>query len=452
MMTCLESEEDKSVKTEDDNICARCKKEILEDKDTTDEIKMAVQEMHTEDSEHITEKMETLIKKKWPDGAYQKTALKVGNPLIEAEDSDFLLVLKSPEDTSYITNKFKEKYPGLSNILVKENTKDQVQYLENITKTKRGIQSISRVYLTTGETMDNHLKALRDLEITLVGNDQRNIAVVAPEEKIRNQFRKLTEIVMLQSSQCINIYVPKKESRNVPRENKYDTIVINSANKSYAQMLKAVRENIDPDNLGLQVKSARKMKDESLLLVTEKENMEKLKEEIMKKSQIDDIEIIEKKTTLLISGMDEVTTKDEIIGALNKKIGRDETGKLSIKTLYSNRSGEQVTTIETTKSLAAKILETPSIRIGWSSCKVKEKVKIVRCSNCLRVGHTVRTCKTKKTQVLKCLKCTQEGHTVKDCKNESFCLSCAKSGHRSDSMSCPKYRKLVYQKEAETKT
>uniref|UniRef100_A0A8D8SPT8 CCHC-type domain-containing protein n=1 Tax=Cacopsylla melanoneura TaxID=428564 RepID=A0A8D8SPT8_9HEMI len=463
MMECLEPktitiDEDMdddviSIKSQENNIiCNRCKKELMEENDTAEQIRIAVQEAHTEDSEEVTEKIQNLVKKKWPECAYQKTTLKVGNPLLVSGDDDLLLVLKTPEDTSYITNKFKEKYPGISNILENDDTKDQVQYLENITKTKKGIQSCTRVYLTTGDTAENHLRALRDLELTLVGNERKNIAVVAPDEKVRTQFRKLVEIVMLQAVQCVDIYVPKKESSNVPRDNKFDTIRVSSANKSYAEMLKAVRENINPDELGLQVKSTRKLKDNSLLIVTEKEHMEKLKEEILNKSQIADIEIVQRKTTLIISGMDEVTTKEEILEAVNKKIGRDETGKLSIQSLYSNRSGEQVATIETPKNLAAEILETPNIKIGWSSCRVKEKVSIVRCTNCLRMGHTGRACKSKKTQAARCLKCTQEGHTVKDCNNESYCLTCARSGHRSDSMSCPKYRKLIHQKEAEMST
>lgn len=105
------------------------------------------------------------------------------------------------------------------------------------------------------------------------------------------------------------------------------------------------------------------------------------------------MEIIERKVTLIISGMDEDTTKEEIIEA-NKKIGSDQTEKLSIKTLYANRSGDQVSTIETAKQWGIKLVESPTFCIG-STWRIKEKVNIVRCTNCLGVGHAARFCKKK---------------------------------------------------------
>lgn len=445
----MDTEEMGSVKEDGDNICVRCKREIEEDKNVAEEIKQAVVTAHDEDSEEITENTRKLVRRKWPEAAYQKTSVKVGNPLTDAEDADLLLILKTPADTSFITKKFMEKYPGLESILKESVWEGQVQYLESSTKTKKGLQSCTRVYVTAGTSEEIHFKALRELDLLLVGSQKKKLAFVAPDSTLRAQVRKLAEVVMLQSQPIVDVYVPKKESGGVARANNFDTILINSSNKSYSEMLKVVRENINPENLGIQVKSIRKMKDDSLLLVTEKENVEKLKEEIRNNENINDVKIVEKKATLLISGMDEVTTKEEIITALNKKIGSDEATHLCIKTLYANRSGEQIATIETTRALAVKLLITPTIRIGWSNCRIKEKVIVLRCTNCLKVGHAAKYCRAKKSRDSKCLRCTQEGHNVKDCKNESYCLSCDRSGHRSDSMSCPKYRKLVHQKEAE---
>lgn len=446
----MDTEDAISSSSDEENVCSRCKKDLIEEKDITEKIKLAVQEAQSIDSEDMTEDIQTLLQRKWPEEAFQKATMKIGNPLVDAGDADLLLVLRTNQDTSYITTKFKEKYPGLKGILEEENTQGQVQYLENIIKTKKGVQSKTRVYVTTGETMENHFKALRDLDLLLVGDSKRNIGVVAPDVKIRTQIRKLADIIMLQSEINLDIYVPKREAKNTPRENKYDTLVINSQNKSYSEMLKAIRGNINPEALGAEIKSVRKRKDDSLLIVTEKENMEKLKNEINEKQELADIKIVEKKITMLVSGMDAVTTKEEIVEALKKKLGdENEIDSITVKSLYANRSGDQNATVETTQSIAARLLVGSSIKIGWSSCKIKEKVSIIRCTNCLRFGHSARGCKAQRTTGTKCLKCSKEGHSVKDCKNPSFCLSCNKDGHRADSMSCPKYRKLVYQKEAE---
>lgn len=41
------------------------------------------------------------------------------------------------------------------------------------------------------------------------------------------------------------------------------------------------------------------------------------------------------------------------------------------------------------------------------------------------------------------MKCTQTGHLSRDCTNSSFCTVCDKTGHRSDSPSCPSFRKMI---------
>ncbi|KAI5715842.1 hypothetical protein M8J77_023429 [Diaphorina citri] len=168
------------------------------------------------------------------------------------------------------------------------------------------------------------------------------------------------------------------------------------------------------------------MKDDALLIVTERENAQRLKEEILKKSNIPDIQIVEKKCMLLITGMDAVTTEEEITGAIERETQLTDKTKVQIKTMYRNRAGEQVATLEITKELADKLLESGTI------CRIKEKVTIMRCSNCLKMGHSAKFCKAKKTEGVKCMKCTQEGHAARDCQNESYCTTCSTEGHRTN--------------------
>ncbi|KAI5709396.1 hypothetical protein M8J76_016980 [Diaphorina citri] len=163
---------------------------------------------------------------------------------------------------------------------------------------------------------------------------RKKIAVVTPDQKLRVIFRKLSEIMLLQSDVYVEFFLPKRESRNFQKENKFDTIVVNSASSSYSDMLKSMRETINPDEMGLQVKSVRKMKDDALLIVTERENAQRLKEEILKKSNIPDIQIVEKKCMLLITGMDAVTTEEEITGAIERETQLTDKTKESDRCIY----------------------------------------------------------------------------------------------------------------------
>ncbi|KAI5697261.1 hypothetical protein M8J75_007569 [Diaphorina citri] len=321
-------------------ICSRCKKALMEEKELATEIQSLVAETHTENADVFNENIKKLVERTWPEEAYHKTTAKIGNPLTDAEDADFLLVLKSPEDTTFITSKFKEKYTGLKDILEKENTKDQVQYLENITRTRNSVESCTRVYVTCGDTMENYFKALKDLQTVMIGG-RKKIAVVTPDQKLRVIFRKLSEIMLLQSDVYVEFFLPKRESRNFQKENKFDTIVVNSASSSYSDMLKSMRETINPDEMGLQVKSVRKMKDDALLIVTERENAQRLKEEILKKSNIPDIQIVEKKCMLLITGMDAVTTEEEITGAIERETQLTDKTKVQIKTMMKIQESDR---------------------------------------------------------------------------------------------------------------
>lgn len=329
----------------------------------------------------------------------------------------------------------------------------QAQYLENITRTKNGVETRNRVYVMCEGTMEEQYKALKDIETQVKSTESLKLSIIATEPNSRTSIRKLTEIVFLRGNTEINIFAPKSEQKNKKSENKFDTLLLNSANKSYSDMLKVVRDNIDPDRLGLNIKNMKKMKNESLLIVTEKGHTEVLAKEIRENSNTScaGIEIVDKKCEIIISGMDAVTTREEITSALLDRLNENSATKIQIKSLYTNRIGEQVATVTTTKELADKIIEGGPIKIGWSPrCMVKEKITISRCMNCLRVGHMQQHCKSMKSQTQKCLRCTKEGHKAKDCQEESHCNSCSKDGHRADSMSCPKYRKLVNNKERST--
>lgn len=77
------------------------------------------------------------------------------------------------------------------------------------------------------------------------------------------------EIVFFQSSLDIEVYVPQKKSKGRISKDRYDTVVIKS-DKSYADMLRVVRDNKDTERIGLDVRNMRKLKDDWLLIVTQK--------------------------------------------------------------------------------------------------------------------------------------------------------------------------------------
>uniref|UniRef100_A0A8D8RUR5 CCHC-type domain-containing protein n=1 Tax=Cacopsylla melanoneura TaxID=428564 RepID=A0A8D8RUR5_9HEMI len=75
-------------------------------------------------------------------------------------------------------------------------------------------------------------------------------------------------------------------------------------------------------------------------------------------------------------------------------------------------------------------------------CRVKPKVNVLMCYNCLEMGHHSDICRAAKHEK-KCLNCTQIGHISKDCSKRSYCATCDREGHRTDSYICPAHKRRV---------
>lgn len=142
-----------------------------------------------------------------------------------------------------------------------------------------------------------------------------------------------------------------------------------------------------------------------------------------------------------ILDIDEVTTREEIEGALREVLPDNDYKVLSLRPA---RRGTQNASVELNEEAAAKILNQGKIRVGWIRCRVRERIEIPRCYKCQELGHLRSQCAGPDRTDL-CLKCGEGGHRAKNCDKEAklFCFSCNEEGHRNDSSKCPRFRKLL---------
>ena len=94
-----------------------------------------------------------------------------------------------------------------------------------------------------------------------------------------------------------------------------------------------------------------------------------------------------------------------------------------------------------------KICKLSRVYINWTSVRVTDYIRILRCYNCQRFGHMARDCKS--TQI--CSSCSDEGHDQKDCNNVDkilCCPNCKRDGlegihlnHSASSKECKTYIK-----------
>lgn len=164
---------------------------------------------------------------------------------------------------------------------------------------------------------------------------------------------------------------------------------------SYADMTKIVKETIDLDTIGVLVKNVKEGKNNNLIIFTkDKEGRDTLRQEILDKvgTKIPEmkIDVAGSKTTILIPQIESSVGTEEIKLAISKILYETEhntdTGDIEVNT-KDGKWGTKTAEVTLEKTQAAKLQAIGKIKLGWSICTVREKVKILRCYACLKLGH-----------------------------------------------------------------
>ena len=108
--------------------------------------------------------------------------------------------------------------------------------------------------------------------------------------------------------------------------------------------------------------------------------------------------------------MNSCTTVEEVELALREKLQSYE-GRLDVRLTRPNAVGQRMPVFSIEEEVAARLLESARICIGWISCRLRQREQITRCFKCLGFGHESRTCKgpDRSTQ---CYRCGSEEHKV----------------------------------------
>lgn len=125
-----------------------------------------------------------------------------------------------------------------------------------------------------------------------------------------------------------------------------------------------------------------------------------------------------------IRDMDESTEEDDIRNAL---ISATNVLPSEIKVLHVREAFGKTkqAIVQIPENVAASLLQSRKIRIGWVICRIRRKAKPTQCFRCLEYGHMASTCKGEDRSNL-CKRCCNDGHKAKDCKEKVRCILCQK--------------------------
>lgn len=423
--------------------CNRCEIEISRE----EEEKKLIIEKVGEGESMLEEEYSKFLDLDWPQEAYITTKLVTGN-VLSFQGDELIIFVENNKEESSLMGLVKNRFPEVGEVLAEEEEGDDssLPYLENIVNTKKGTTKKRIYFLEVGidKEVKRKLIKFRDEK---GGQARDKLSVAVSTFKHRERIRKALEVIFFQENFKINFYVPDSDlqrGRDVSKtrggRQRSEAVVIDTNVSTYADTLRNIRAVVDLEKLGIEVKTVKATKDKRMVIVTEEGQAETLHREISAKVTGVETRVTgrgrERYTPLLILDIDASINGKEVEDAIRKTTKVYET---QIKSLRIGRSGTQIAVVHMPAKEAEELLGVGDIKIGWTRCRVKPKIDVLKCFNCLKLGHHSDICREEKSE-RRCLNCAQVGHMIRDCNNSSFCTMCNKEGHRSDSTHCPSYR------------
>lgn len=251
--------------------------------------------------------------------------------------------------------------------------------------------------------------------------------------------------------------LPKPKQKK-PRKSasRPEALIIRPKQKDkYSEILRRIKNGVPEDQVRSTVDKLYKTNSGDVLIILSKDNTDKghALQNTIAAILKDDAEVISKgpQEVLEIRDLDENTTKDDVLAALQKVAGEEcQIPAEAIKSLRKAYRGTQTASVTLAASLAQRVLgEHGKIRIGWVNCRIREVKRPIQCYKCWHLGHLAGHCKTKVDRSQLCIKCGQEGHKVAECKNSASCALCTErqgtenTAHHAGTSRCPFFKEAL---------
>lgn len=291
---------------------------------------------------------------------------------------------------------------------------------------------------------------------TILYENNRTITESPEQEQKRKKAKNISTMAVLESQQDINICIQEEENIS-QTENAWQTVkhrketkkktkvrkkpqkprdigealvLKTNASESYADVIKEMKKKINPSDIGVQITGIRRTREGELLLKLSKGEgqADKLKsvisnvlgENVMVRS-------LSNNQRIDIRDMDEATDENDIIYALQEATKCEDPDVFKILNIRESYGQTRQALVQLPSHYAGTLLQEKKIRVGWVMCRVRAKVKIIKCFKCLEQGHYAKDCTGVDRSAL-CKRCCKTGHKSKDCDQQLNCIICQELG------------------------
>ena len=183
----------------------------------------------------------------------------------------------------------------------------------------------------------------------------------------------------------------KKVPRRSPAARSGDAIrVMAKDDESYAEILKAMKAKVNPQNSGAEVLSIRRINKKEILLVLKKGGDVSAFEKALDQAvgERADVKSLVSKRLLDVRDLDESVTREEVVAAPCIALSKPDLGDQC--RLYKRFGGVQTAVVCLTEADVRRLLKLGKLRVGWVNCRIRELVEVARCFRCLGYGHVSR--------------------------------------------------------------
>lgn len=249
--------------------------------------------------------------------------------------------------------------------------------------------------------------------------------------------------------------------KEILRRARPEAILVKPAQgQSYAQVLKDLKCKIKPDTLGVKIKGVRQTRSGDVLIEVKSEGEGRSKLSSAIRGAVGEAGYVRElvpRTEVEILDLDETTEEGEIKEALKRHFGLSQLGDVKVNLTKKAFRGNLKGFVELSEELAARLTRTGHLKVGWVSCRVRNKTQTTRCYRCHGYGHLAAKCEGP-DRTNGCWKCGKEGHRSAACENAPQCYLCAtKEGkpridHRPGTMRCLAFREAASLKKPQGRT
>nr|CAI5840390.1 unnamed protein product [Callosobruchus analis] len=223
--------------------------------------------------------------------------------------------------------------------------------------------------------------------------------------------RKLAEYLFNDTNIEINIVIPKNinggdSTKLEPKKEATQEIIVRSEGKTYCELLKSIKQNVDIEKAGIKVRSMRQTSNRAILFRVEGQGNQAniFMEEIKSTLKEADVRVMRHESVLHITDIPATVNESSVLKDIMDDMGILDSQALRVKPLRSLQDGKQAATVIIRRDLANK-----RIRRGT-------------CYRCLAYGHNRNDC-SGPDRSEECLNYGATGQTVHQIRSEELTVN-----------------------------